>query len=363
MQLGMVGLGRMGAGLVRRLMRDGHTLRRLRRLPGRGQGAGGGRRDRRDFARGVRREAREARAAWVMVPAGEITDKTIADARRRARATATRSSTAATATTATTSGAPAALAREGHPPRRRRHERRRLGLERGFCLMIGGETEVVDAARPDLRARSRPASTPRRARRAATGEPRTAEHGYLPLRPERRRPLREDGAQRHRVRADGRVRRGPQHPRATPTSASASATTDAETAPLRAPRVLPVRHRHRRGRRGLAPRQRRRLVAARPHRGRRCTSRRRSRSSPAASPTPARAAGRRSPRSRTAFLRPVLTTALVLALRLARHGRLREQAPLRDAQAVRRPRREGEPDAALEIEVLARRGRRRRAWR
>ena len=25
MQLGMVGLGRMGAGIVRRLMRDGHT--------------------------------------------------------------------------------------------------------------------------------------------------------------------------------------------------------------------------------------------------------------------------------------------------------------------------------------------------
>ena len=46
MQLGMVGLGRMGAGIVRRLMRDGHQLRRLRRLPGRGDGARGRRRRR-----------------------------------------------------------------------------------------------------------------------------------------------------------------------------------------------------------------------------------------------------------------------------------------------------------------------------
>ena len=60
MQLGMVGLGRMGGGIVRRLMRDGHTLRRLRHPPGRGQGARGGRRGRRVVARGVRGEAREA---------------------------------------------------------------------------------------------------------------------------------------------------------------------------------------------------------------------------------------------------------------------------------------------------------------
>ena len=48
MQLGMIGLGRMGANLVRRLMRDGHDVRRLRREPGAvqqlaGEGAIGGR--------------------------------------------------------------------------------------------------------------------------------------------------------------------------------------------------------------------------------------------------------------------------------------------------------------------------------
>ena len=47
------------------------------------------------------------------------------------------------------------------------------------------------------------------------GKTGTATHGgeRLPaLRPERRRSLREDGAQRDRVRAHGRVRRGSQHP-------------------------------------------------------------------------------------------------------------------------------------------------------
>ena len=63
------------------------------------------------------------------------------------------------------------------------------------------------------------------------------------------------------------------------------------------PGVLPVRHRHRRGRRGVAPRQRDRLLAAGPDRGRAGRSRPTWRSSPAGSPTPARAAGPRSPRS------------------------------------------------------------------
>ena len=41
---------------------------------------------------------------------------------------------------------------------------------------------------------------------------------------------------------------------------------DAETAPLRESRVLPVRDRHHRGRRGVAARQRDRVMAARPDR-------------------------------------------------------------------------------------------------
>ena len=61
MQLGMVGLGRMGAGMVRRLMRAGHecvvydvSADSVRAL------AGGGR-DRHRLHEGVRRRARRAR--------------------------------------------------------------------------------------------------------------------------------------------------------------------------------------------------------------------------------------------------------------------------------------------------------------
>jgi 6-phosphogluconate dehydrogenase (decarboxylating) len=35
MRLGMIGLGRMGANIVRRLMRDGHTVRALIKGPAR----------------------------------------------------------------------------------------------------------------------------------------------------------------------------------------------------------------------------------------------------------------------------------------------------------------------------------------
>ena len=62
MQLGMIGLGRMGANLVRRLMRDGHEcvaydVSKPTRRRARGRG-----RDGRVRRRGVRREARASRA-------------------------------------------------------------------------------------------------------------------------------------------------------------------------------------------------------------------------------------------------------------------------------------------------------------
>ena len=69
-----------------------------------------------------------------------------------------------------------------------------FGLERGFCLMIGGEDEVA-AARPDLQGRSRPAWTRRRARRAArtrTPRPQNRDTHCGPP----GGALREDGPQR-----------------------------------------------------------------------------------------------------------------------------------------------------------------------
>src|SRR6201992_3801289 len=74
MQLGMIGLGRMGANLVRRLMRDGHecvvydvnadTVKELQ-----GEGADGSS-SLEDFVG----KLTKPRALWIMVPAGYVED-------------------------------------------------------------------------------------------------------------------------------------------------------------------------------------------------------------------------------------------------------------------------------------------------
>src|SRR5580704_17561733 len=79
MQLGMVGLGRMGAGIVRRLMRDGHTCVVYDVNPDavkamESEGATGAS-SMADFVE----KLTAPRAAWVMVRAGDITRKTIED--------------------------------------------------------------------------------------------------------------------------------------------------------------------------------------------------------------------------------------------------------------------------------------------
>ena len=110
MQLGMVGLGRMGANIVRRLMRDGHECVvfdvnpdvRSRELEGEGA-AGGATME--EFVG----KLQTPRVVWVMIPAG-ITGTHGRRAGRAARRRATSSSTAATPTTATTSAGPRSCA-------------------------------------------------------------------------------------------------------------------------------------------------------------------------------------------------------------------------------------------------------------
>jgi 6-phosphogluconate dehydrogenase len=176
MQLGMVGLGRMGANLVRRLMRDGHECvvfdvdpASVRQLES--EGAIGA-----DSLADLVSLLDGPRAVWIMVPAafvGETVDRladlmdagdTIIDGGNsyyrddvdRAKALAPRG--IHYVDVGTSGGV--------------------FGLERGFCLMIGGDDEVVAHLDPIFRTIAPGAgAAPRTA--GNEGEPSTAEHGYL----------------------------------------------------------------------------------------------------------------------------------------------------------------------------------------
>src|ERR1700692_2417498 len=77
MQLGMIGLGRMGGNMVRRLMKNGHKCVVFDRTPDTvrqfaGEGATGAE-AMEDFVK----KLSKPRAAWVMVPAGAATETTV----------------------------------------------------------------------------------------------------------------------------------------------------------------------------------------------------------------------------------------------------------------------------------------------
>src|SRR5579872_1630831 len=79
MQLGMIGLGRMGANMVRRLMRGGHqcvvfdrNAEQVRQMAG--EGAGGAK-----SLADLVSQLQAPRAVWVMVPAGKPTEDTVVE--------------------------------------------------------------------------------------------------------------------------------------------------------------------------------------------------------------------------------------------------------------------------------------------
>ena len=95
--------------------------------------------------------------------------------------------------------------------------------------------------------------------------------------------------------------------------------------------------------------QRHRVVAARPHRRRAGRVARPRRSSPAACPTPARAAGPCIAAIDEGVPAPVLTTALFERFSSRGEADFADQAPLGDAQAVRRARREAAAGAIVTV--------------
>jgi 6-phosphogluconate dehydrogenase len=176
MQLGMIGLGRMGANMVVRLIKAGHDCHvydshsePVKDLVGKGAK---GSTSLQDFVKGLSKP----RAVWLMVPAGAV-DAVLASV--------------------TPLLEPGDIVVDGgnsyyHDDVRRAGELKAKGLhyvdvgvsggvwglERGYCLMIGGENDVVarldsvfSALAPGLGSAER---TP-----GADGEPGPAEHGYL----------------------------------------------------------------------------------------------------------------------------------------------------------------------------------------
>ncbi len=177
MQLGMVGLGRMGAGIVRRLMRDGH---RCVGYDVNADAVSALEPDGMDGARSLEEFAaklEKPRNTWVMVPAGTITEQTIRDLagvlergdviidggnthyHDDIRHAAMLREQGVHHVDCGTSGGV-------------------FGFDRGFCLMIGGEKDVVERLYP-LFASLAPGvgAAPRTPGRE--GPPSPAEQGFL----------------------------------------------------------------------------------------------------------------------------------------------------------------------------------------
>ena len=179
MQLGMIGLGRMGANMVRRLMRVGHdcvvfdlnadNVRKLAR-----EGATGAQ----SFADFTNRLSKP-RTAWIMVPAGDATEKTIIGLAGHME--------------------PDDLIIDGGNTYFKDDVRRAKvlkeqgihyvdigtsggiwGLERGYCMMIGGEKSAVTRIDPLLKTLAPGMGnikrTPQRVEKNMGG---TAEEGYV----------------------------------------------------------------------------------------------------------------------------------------------------------------------------------------
>ena len=147
MQLGVIGLGRMGGNIVRRLTRAGHDCVVFDQNAATVKGLVGDRIQGGNDLADLVKKLSKPRTVWVMLPAGEITESTVnqlgtllergdtiidggnaffQDDVRRAKAMKQKG---IHYVDCGTSGGV-------------------WGLERGYCLMIGGEKEVVDRLDP-----------------------------------------------------------------------------------------------------------------------------------------------------------------------------------------------------------------------
>jgi len=176
MQLGMVGLGRMGANLVRRLMRDGHecvvydvSADAVEALAGEGATPAA------SLAELVEK-LEPPRAAWIMVPAGYVQDTL--DELTGLMESGDAIIDGGNSYYRDDIDRAAALAPEGIDYLDVGTSGGVFGLDRGFCLMIGGPDEAVARLDP-IFATIAPGveAAPRTPGRE--GDPTPAEQGYL----------------------------------------------------------------------------------------------------------------------------------------------------------------------------------------
>jgi 6-phosphogluconate dehydrogenase len=177
MELGIVGLGRMGANMARRLMKDGHTIVAYDVDAGAvatlaGEGAEGA-----SSLADLASKLSAPRSVWSMVPAGEITEKTVEglaevlesgdaivdggnsyyrdDIRRAAKV----GEKGIDYVDCGTSGGV-------------------FGLQRGYCLMIGGPDRAVERLDP-IFASLAPGVEAAERTPGRSGDPSPSENGYL----------------------------------------------------------------------------------------------------------------------------------------------------------------------------------------
>jgi len=150
MQLGMIGLGRMGGNIVKRLMRDGHKCvvydRDAKAVASLARAGATGATGLADLIANLS----APRVVWIMLPAGKPTEETIAEVSSHLepgdividggnsfykddirRGKALKEKSIAYADVGVSGGV--------------------WGLERGYCMMIGGETETFEHIEPLLK--------------------------------------------------------------------------------------------------------------------------------------------------------------------------------------------------------------------
>ena len=177
MQMGMIGLGRMGANMVRRLLKGGHEcvvfdMNKSAVAELVKEGAVGT-----ASLDELTNKLKKPRVTWMMVPAG-VVEETLADLNQRfekddiivdggnsyyiddlRRAKMLRTKGIHYVDSGTSGGV--------------------WGLERGYCQMIGGEPDVVKHLDPLFSTLAPPIDSAPRTPGREKSKPTTAEHGYL----------------------------------------------------------------------------------------------------------------------------------------------------------------------------------------